>query len=51
MVELRWFWRLDDNLNTVRVLQYRTQTNLYEIGLQPANWTEWQDVPEVWDDQ
>ena len=30
------------------ILQYRTMTNIQEIGLQEPIWSEWVDVPEVY---
>jgi len=31
------------------VLQYRIMTNIQEIGLQEPIWSEWEDVPTVYD--
>ena len=53
MIELRWLKRSrppglvcrDDGLVWFLALQYRVRENVNEIGLQPAIWSEWQDVP------
>ena len=58
MIELRWKieeWEeyTDMSSHPIKhtekpVLQYRTMTNIEEIGLQEPIWSEWTDVPEVY---
>ena len=56
MIELRWVIRTiyinDEFGNKVfgkqqTALQYRTMSNLPEIGLQEPIWSEWEDVETV----
>ncbi len=57
MIELRWFSKYHslgpDMSRTTKVLQYRTlekQTVSFETSFPEYNWSDWQDVPEVWDE-